>query len=402
MEESEDRVELREYDQEFRPIPNPYSTGTPTHDSNLFYGREMDMEFLKDNLTRDAKSVVVLYGQRRSGKTTVLVQLVNSSILGEHIPVLLDMQRASYRVTIENFLRRVAYYIEHAMKRKGISIAMPQPNDFKEDPIHAFDVFLDRIEEVLIGRKLILLIDEFEVLEEKVNEKKLQPEIFDYLRDIVQHRDNINFLFSGTHKITEYTRWYRSIFFNIAIHYRLSRLTAQGAKDLIQKPVEGYLEYEPLTVQKIRQLTADQPYLIHLMCRAIVDYCNKQHKNYVTINDVNIVHNEVMKTGGYHFGWLWDQIKPEERVALAAIAECSKKEERWLPLTEIEEAYRRYRISYKDDYLLEALKTLIEADIIEPEQEDSRKSRFRIPVGLTRGWLLKEHPLELVRKEMNG
>ncbi len=58
-------------------------------------------------------------------------------------------------------------------------------------------------------------------------------------------------------------------------------------------PVEGYLEYEPLTVQKIRQLTSDQPYLIHLMCRAIVDYCNEQHKNYVTINDVNIVQHDV-------------------------------------------------------------------------------------------------------------
>ena len=166
--------------------------------------------------------------------------------------------------------------------------------------------------------------------------------------------------------------------------------------------MEGYLEYEPLTIQKIRQLTADQPYLIHLMCRAIVDYCNAQHKNYVTINDVNIVQHEVMKTGRYHFDWLWDQIKPEEHVVLAAIAECSKEEGRWLSLTEVEEIYRRYRIQYKNSYLQDALKMLVEADIIELEQEDSNKSRLRIPVGLTRSWLLNEHPLELVRKEMNN
>ena len=249
------------------------------------------------------------------------------------------------------------------------------------------------------------MIDEFEVLEEQVTKGQLQSEIFEYLRDIVQHRQNINFLFSGTHKITEYTKWYRSVFFNIAIHYRLSRLTAKGAEDLIQKPVAGYLEYEPLTIQKIRRLTADQPYLIHLMCRAIVDYCNTRQKNYVTINDVNVVHDEVMKTSRYHFDWLWDQIKPEERVLLAAIAESSKEEGRWLPLTEIEEVYRHYRIPYKNDYLTATLKTLIETDIIEPEQaeyEDFRKSRFRIPVGLNRRWMLKEHPLDVVRKEMNG
>ncbi len=29
-------------------------------------------------------------------------------------------------------------------------------------------------------------------------------------------------------------------------------------------------------------------------------------------------------------------------------------------------------------------------------------SKFRIPVGLTRRWLLRERPLELVRKEMSS
>ncbi len=171
---------------------------------------------------------------------------------------------------------------------------------------------------------------------------------------------------------------------------------------MIQKPVAGYLEYEPLTVQKIRQLTADQPYLIHLICRAIIDYCNEQHKNYVTINDVNIVLHDVMQTGEFHFDWLWDQIKPEERVMLAAIAECSKEDGRWLPLNEIEEVYRQRHLSYKNEYFIETLKTLIEADIVEAEQEVLRKSRFRIPVGLIRSWMLREHRLEVVSSEMSG
>ncbi|HET9921736.1 MAG TPA: PQQ-binding-like beta-propeller repeat protein [Ktedonobacteraceae bacterium] len=398
-------LELRESSQAFRRIPNLYSTGTPTHDSRLFYGRERDMTFLQDNLTRDAKSVVVLYGQRRSGKTTLLVQLINTSTLGECIPVLIDMQRASYHMTISNFLHRVAYYISQAMKRKNVITHQPELANFLVDPTYTFDMFLDEIEELLVGRKLILLVDEFEVLEEQVNKGNLQSEIFDYLRDIVQHRPNINFLFSGTHKITEYTRWYRSVFFNIAIHYRLSRLSLEGAEDLICKPVEGFLEYEPLTVTKIHQLTADQPYLIHLMCRAIVDYCNTRRKTYVTINDVNTVLYQVMQTGRYHFGWLWDHIKQEERVALAVVAEGGKEEGRWLTFNELETIYQRYNIVTRREYILDALKTLIEADIIEHTQGDTWKttldnSRFRIPVGLTRSWLLKEHPLELVRKEM--
>ena len=321
--------------------------------------------------------------------------------------MLIDLPRLSYHITIENFLYRVAYYIMQAMKRKNIFIPTPESNHFNADPVHVFDMFLDQVEERLEERKLILLIDEFEILEEQVVKGKLEPEIFEYLRNIVQHRQNVTFLFSGTHKITEYTKWYRSVFFNIAVHYRLSRLSPEGAEDLIQKPVEGFLEYESLTVKKIRQLTADQPYLIHLMCRAIVDYCNERCKTYVTINDVNIVLHKFMQTGHYHFAWLWDQIRPEERVALAVIAAGGREEGRWLTFSEIEENWRHYNIPYKREYILDTLKTLIEADIIENMPSDARKTsldsdRYRIPVGLTRGWLLKEHPLELVLKQLSG
>ncbi|MBV9231568.1 MAG: AAA family ATPase, partial [Chloroflexi bacterium] len=402
----EDSLVLSESYQEFRYIPNPYSTGTPTHDSKMFYGRESDMAYLQDNLTRDAKTVIVLYGQRRTGKTTLLLQLIATSAFGEDIPVLIDMQRVSYNINIHNFLYRVASYIAQAMKKKHIPICQPELRDFDADPTHAFDLFLDNVEEQLKGRKLILLIDEFEVLEEEVLKGKLESEIFEYLRNILQHRQNINFLFSGTHKITKYTKWYRSIFFNIARHHRLSRLTPKGAEALIRQPVISYLEYEPLTVKKIRQLTDDQPYLIHLMCRAIVDYCNDKRKTYVTLNDVNTVLHEVMQTGQFHLDWLLDQVSPEERVALSVLAEGGKEEGRWLTLDEIEEIYRQRRLVFKREYLLAALKALIEADIIESESRDSGDSAFestkyRIPVGLTRGWLLRERPLELVRREMS-
>lgn len=406
MEKFGDRLELRESHEEFRYIPNSYSTGTPTHDSKMFYGREDAIAFLRDHLTRDAKAVIVLYGQRRSGKTTLLLQLINTLVLDKHIPVLIDLQRLSYHMTIQSFLYKMAYYIAQAMKKKNILVHQQEEASFEKDPIHAFDMFLDCVEEHLGGGKLILMIDEFEILEEQVVKGRLRSEVFEYLRDVVQHRQNINFLFSGTHKIAEFTKWYRSTFFNIARHYRLSKLNSQGAEDLIQQPVVDFLQYESLTVRKIHQLTADQPYLIHLMCRSIVDYCNDRRKTYVTINDVNTVLREVMQTGQFHFEWLWDQVTPEERMALAALAEGGREEGRPLTLGDIEEIYRRNRIQLKHEYLITSLKTLIEADTVERvvgEGQDSSfdDSKFKIPVGLTRKWLLKEHPVEQVRKEMN-
>src|SRR5207249_8141367 len=114
--------------------------------------------------------------------------------------------------------------------------------------------------------KLVILIDEFEILEQKVTEKLLDREMFPYLRSLMQHRRGINFLLSGTQTLKQLTAEYWSVFFNIARHHRLSKLSEEGATKLITEPVKQYLTYDPFAIAKIRRMTADQPYLIHLIC----------------------------------------------------------------------------------------------------------------------------------------
>ena len=396
-----DRLELSKSHKEFRHIPNPYTTGIPIQDSKMFFGREEDMAYLKDNLSREAKTVIILYAHRRYGKTTLLLQLANAGAMDKNIPVLIDMQGISYRINIQKFLHSVAFEIAQSMQKNHLSVCMPKLSDFADNPTHDFIVFLDSLEEALGDRKLILLIDEFEVLQDQVDKKHLEPEIFEYLRDILQHRQNINFLFSGAHQIIEHTRHYSSTFFNIARHYQLTRLNSEAAEALIQQPVADVLEYEPLTIEKIHQLTNDQPYLIHLMCRAIIDYCNHKRKTYVTINDVNAVLREVMQTIHHYFNWIWDQVSPQEHVILSALAEGGKEDGHWLTLNELTEIYQHFHISFRKEILLDCLRKLIDFDIVENQASDPRdsvldSSRFRIPVGLIRRWLLREWPLDFV------
>ncbi|HZO71728.1 MAG TPA: PQQ-binding-like beta-propeller repeat protein [Ktedonobacteraceae bacterium] len=400
-----DRLELQVSQQDFQYIPNPYSTGTPTHDSSMFYGREKDITFLKDNLTRtSAKTVIVLYGQRRSGKTTLLHHMTSTPILERHIPILIDMQRYAYMISVSKFFHNIAFNIYRELKKRDIFVDQPEPKNFEADPTFAFDMFLDDVEAQLQDQRVIILIDEFEVLEDLVIKGKLEAEIFGYLRSLMQHRQYLNFLLSGTHQIEQLIKGYWSVFFNIALHYRLGKLSTQGAIDLITKPVAGYLEYGPHTVEKIRQLTADQPYLLHLLCRALVDHCNDKRKNYVTINDVNIVLHEVMQTGQFHFNWIWDNIAQQERITLSILGHGGKNEGHRLSLIEIEEIYQRYHLPYKRERVLASLKSLIEADIIESVADtkhghSSDHIRYRIPVGLIRQWLRKEKTIEQVMRE---
>jgi UDP-2,3-diacylglucosamine pyrophosphatase LpxH len=389
-----DLLELQTTKHEFKRIPNPYIPGIPIQDRTMFYGREADLDFLKENLTfLSANMIVVLYGQRRSGKSSLLYQLFNTSMLEPHVPVYIDMQHESLGISTSKFLRNMATSIYRSLKRKNIAISQPRIKDFDKEPTFTFDLFLDDVEDVLKDRKLVILIDEFEILEQKVTEKALSREIFEYLRSLMQHRRRINFLLSGTHTIEQLTAGYWSVFFNIARHRRLSKLTEEAAIQLISEPVKGFLECDPFAIQKIRQLTADQPYLIQLICRSLVEHCNRLQKSYATINDVNTVMGEVMETGQVHFKWVWDQSNLQERLVLSVIAQEGRDEGLSASPSDIEKVYRHYGLAYDHESVMRAIQSLIGRDIIE---EVSEGTRFRVPVGLIRGWLREAKPLRRV------
>jgi hypothetical protein len=329
------------------------------------------------------------------------LHLARTDALREHIAVFIDMQRESFNISVSKFLHNVAYYIAQTMNNKGYTVSEPTIEEYAVDPTFVFDIFLDRVETQLYERRLIILIDEFEMLEDQIKNGRLKPEFLDYMRSIMQHHPRVNFLLAGTHRFEQLTQANWSVFFNIARQYRLSRLSAAGAEGLIKTPVAGYLEYGPFTVEKIRSLTADQPYLIHLLCRALIDLCNEQRKVYVTINDVNNARRIAMQTCASHFDWLWKHLPFDEQRLLAVICELNREEGRWLSYNEIEERYRYHHFSYERKNLFISIKSLRLADIVEIASEDSlgasfSDERFRIPAGLMRLWLLKEKPLLLL------
>ncbi|MBE3560287.1 MAG: PQQ-binding-like beta-propeller repeat protein [Ktedonobacteraceae bacterium] len=394
-----DRLELIEHKRSFQRLHNPYYTGTPIQDQHMFYGREEELAILQEDFVySSANTVVVLYGQRRSGKSSLLFTLIQTSLLDPHIPVHIDMQEESINFSINRFLYMFSYRIYRALRKHKLVVNMPQRAEFDEDPAFALDLFLEEVETVLQQRKLVILIDEFEVLEEKVKKGELDADIFAYLRSLMQGHRCMHFLLAGTHTIKQLTAGYWSVFFNIAKHRRLSRLTEDAARQLITRPLEGQLDYDVFAIEKIRQLAGDQPFLIQNICHSLVQHCNVRRKNYVTINDVNIVLEEVMRTGTVYFSWIWDQAEKEERILLSIIAQEGGDEGQNVSLTDIERVYRENALPYRHKNVLQALRNLLDGDfIVEAPPED----RFKIPVGLTRTWLRKEKPLQRVIVEEN-
>src|SRR5437763_14592807 len=55
---------------------NPYIAGNPVTGTEMFFGREDVFRFVRQTLIgKHRDNVIVLYGQRRTGKTSVLYQM---------------------------------------------------------------------------------------------------------------------------------------------------------------------------------------------------------------------------------------------------------------------------------------------------------------------------------------
>jgi outer membrane protein assembly factor BamB len=378
-------------------VPNPYSTGTPVNDNAMFFGRARDIEVLKRELTLNtAQRIIVLHGLRRSGKTSLLRYLVKNNLLDNCIPIYIDMQNIVHEITTSRFFYRMAYHIQRTVaKKKHIQLPLPLPAIFQDDPTLIFDSFLDEVEACLPGEKIVLLIDEFEILQEQTEQGQLKPTLFSYLRSLMQHR-NMNFLLAGTHKLEQLATEYWAVFYNLALPYRLSKISEQGAYSLITQPVASHLTYDPFAIEKIRQLAGDQPFLLHSLCRILVDQCNDLRKSYITLHDVNALLPHAIMINSIQFSSLWQLIEPEEQLALAAIAHGGR--ERPLSFMEIEYVYRAERIPYEPQLLRDALGSLTQQDLLEGVMDDEQEElRYHIPIGLLRIWLTQEQSLTALK-----
>jgi len=120
-----DIVHLLAPESAFQFIPNPYVAGTPLETgSPLFFGREDLFSFIGENLNASHRNNLVLIGQRRTGKSSLLKQLPLR--LGEsYLPVYLDGQSIALDPGLPAFFSNLAMEISFALQDRGFDIAIP-------------------------------------------------------------------------------------------------------------------------------------------------------------------------------------------------------------------------------------------------------------------------------------
>jgi len=392
-----DIVRFFEVAEEFHYTPNPYIVGHPVKSTKMFYGREDLFRFIADNLSGPGQDYTFLiHGQRRTGKTSILYQLQSGRLGGNYIPVLIDMQELTPFVnSTGDLLSEMAYQLTRSTRKAGVAVGEPMPEAFLPSPTRAFSRFLDVLEDSLGDQRVLIMFDEFELIESKIAAGKLDRDVLGYFRSLMQHRDRFVFFFTGTHHLEEMSHDYWSIFFNIVRYRRVSFLDPDEAARLIRDPIEGSLNIDELAVEKIINLTSGHPYFIQLLCWTLVNHCNVQQRNYATINDINEVLQEIMVSGEAHFAFIWQQTTSDERLALAGLAHTLRPGKIWARPSEILNTLAGGTdIKMQQAGLVGVLDGLTLQGVLEVAADGALRYRFRLDV--LRLWIKVTKPIAAV------
>jgi AAA+ ATPase superfamily predicted ATPase len=365
-------------------IENPYVIMLPlTVQQKIFVGRIDISKRIEQFLRQPVCPPLLLYGQRRMGKTSLLknlVQLLPSS----YVPLFVDLQGlASLSRDEIAFFYGLSHEMKFSAQQSGYHLPSLSRDTLNMDPFIGFIEWLDEIEVILKNNKLLLMLDEFETLNQAFVDKRLNESmILGFFRHLIQHRSRLKILLSGSHTLEEFKQW-ASYLINVQTLH-ISYLKETETQRLIEQPIADFgLAYTPEASQRVVELTRCHPCLVQMLCYEIVMLKNEQPAKIrwiAQITDIEEAIPMVLNSGSAFFASIeMEQIKPRSLPVLHFLAAQGEK-------TIV--SYAQLAANFPEQ-LDASLQNLLQRELIEMVEEG-----YRIQVELIRRWFNPQSVLD--------
>ena len=297
-------------------VIQPFQYGVPLNVSraHLFKGREEFTAQIAQYIVEQATNALVLYGPRRCGKTSFLLNLPR--LLPHSITsVYIDISGQGFTSSSYAWCFGMAQAIATALKLED-SFKPSTASFSKENPYESLYIWLDSIRAPRGEQHLLVCLDEIEHLGKAVDEGRLPEQLLGEIRHMIQHMPGLTFLFCGARKLDELGSHWTNYFIN-ARPMKMTYLQTSEARALLTEPDPAFhLQYTEVILEKILYLTRSHPYLVQLIGHELVMQVNKQHTHQVTEELCELAIEEAMTAGEIYFNELWSNTvgeTPHER-----------------------------------------------------------------------------------------
>lgn len=303
---------VKEYDQLRAKRFNPFSFALPVRDG-VFFGRQTELDELYRHIQRQEH--VMLIGERRMGKTSLLFQL-NLRIELPYIWVMVDLQ--AYPGQAEDMLNGVIHEIVKALLMEELISPERWKNfslTYARDFVKALDSLLDEANEKLKGIKIVLVLDEAERILE------MGSQIAGVLRSALVMKQDIVAVLAGTSQLVKLPEDSTgSPLQNIFTRMTLRPLSKDDTDALIQEPSRQVgVSYESAALERIYELSGGIPIYVQAIGSELIDKANPEIKNRIGLEDVNKILPEILERLALVFQSRLHQLDGDERVILSLI-----------------------------------------------------------------------------------
>ena len=268
---------------------NPYIAGNPVRDNHMFYGRQSLLSEIEATLFRNS---LLLHGERRIGKTSLLYQLVQrlENKLDEnyrYIPIFVDLEGTPesefFHRIMENILdtlvapldgmpgvENLRYFLSDTQESYG-------DRDFRRD-LRDIVEYLNRYYHQ--HPRLVLLLDEADIL------NAYHPLTQQQFRRILQDTfaGNVRAVVTGVHISKTWDR-VESPWFNMFVESELKPFQQDEAVRLMREPVEGFYTWDDAAVDFVWSVSQGRPHRIQQIALEAVNLMLTDRRQRITKSD---------------------------------------------------------------------------------------------------------------------
>jgi hypothetical protein len=280
----------------FVSVANPYSRysgGIPVEEQKMFFGRQELLGRIHSEVTTGPLGqCFVLYGQKRSGKSSVLRQLTNR-LRPPALAVYLSLgtidtaraERSFVQACIDALYERLVHdfgmtdVVEHSW---------PRESQVESSPIESFRRSVRAATRLLQARKgwrdvrPVFLIDEFTYIYEYIREGLLTPAFMRQWKSLLESR-TFNAVLVGQDTMIRFKEAYPNEF-GVAHDERISYLSGDEARALAEDPIMmgGESRYKGASLDRLISLTAGSPFYLQIFCDRLVQHLNRNRLVFIT------------------------------------------------------------------------------------------------------------------------
>ncbi|MFY9222759.1 MAG: N-6 DNA methylase, partial [Blastocatellia bacterium] len=401
---------------------NPYIVGNPVDRSEMFFGRLLIINKIKRQLdTKNQANIVLLEGNRRTGKSSILKYLERTQELNKSIPVYFSFQGVEGDNKQTGLHTRDVYYslareILKALHKANYSIEIPNIGkiqrgrrflaDLREAlnkyfegvrPFELFEILLSESLDLVAPKRILLMLDEFDKLQEGIDNKITSPQVPENIRYLFHTYPQLSGIITGSRRLKRLREEYWSALFGLGYRIGLEPLEFEEAQLLVTKPVDNLLLYTNEARDKVVELCARQPFLIQTLCNSIFEYCVENHQIQVTTKIVDSVANELTKDNE-HFRTLWDYAGTERRHFILLLIYELHKQSDIVTIDLIEIKLKESRVIIPSgERIGDDIDFLYELELLE-KQKFGESTNYCIAIPLMSMWIEKNIDRADIRK----